>query len=292
VKEANKQKIPVTSGFHTNFHTYSRHYRLGFLEKLIEHYLIAIHNKTDTTIVPTFEQKAMLENMGIKHVSVMGRGVDTELFSPNKRSAKLRSQWNVANNDPVLLYVGRIAEEKNLDLTIQAYYAMHKLNSKLKFVLVGDGPLLKKLEKEHPNFVFAGSRSGEDLARHYASGDIFLFSSLTETFGNVILEAMASGLGVVAFDYAAAHLHITPKENGLLAAPDDAASFVSNALSIVQNVLLFKKLRTNACKYAQQYSWAAIVEQFESILASIIEDDPYGWRADRRADLERAQQPN
>ncbi|MGD8567422.1 MAG: glycosyltransferase family 1 protein [Gammaproteobacteria bacterium] len=277
-QEANRQDIPVTSGFHTNFHSYSRHYRLGYLEKIARRYLTAMHNKTVTTIVPTVEQKHMLQAMGIQHVSIMGRGVDTGLFSPAKRSLALRKQWGVSAGDPVVLYVGRTAEEKNLGLTIQTYYQLRQLNNRIKFVLVGDGPLLKKLKKEHPSFIFAGSRTGEDLAAHYASADIFLFSSLTETFGNVILEAMASGLGVVAFDYAAAHMHISPNENGVLVKTDEELEFIHKAKFLLQNELLLKKIRTNADKYAKKQSWQEIVEQFENILVNYYANDQVDWK--------------
>ncbi|MGD8572140.1 MAG: glycosyltransferase family 1 protein [Gammaproteobacteria bacterium] len=278
VRAANRHGIPVTSGFHTNFHSYSRHYKLGVLENVAQRYLAAMHNKTLTTIVPTEEQKTMLKTMGIRDVSVMGRGVDTQLFSPFKRSDELRKQWGVTASDPVVLYVGRIAEEKNLNLTVEAFYAMRQLNNNIRFVLVGDGPMRKKLQKAHPDFIFAGTRTGDDLAAHYASGDIFLFSSLTETFGNVILEAMASGLGVVAFNYAAAHMHIAESENGLLAATDNAQQFIDKTRVLVQNELLLKKIKINAAKYAQQHSWPVIVDQFENILCRYIKGDPTDWK--------------
>ena len=283
IKAANKLGVPVTSGFHTNFHAYSRHYRLGLLENLARRYLASLHNKTQTTIVPTHEQKEMLHAMGIKDVSVMGRGVDTALFSPHKRSTELRKKWGVTGTDPVLLYVGRIAEEKNLGLTIDAYYRMKNKNDKLKFVLVGDGPMANRLKKEHPEFIFAGMQKGENLARYYASGDIFLFSSLTETFGNVILEAMASGLGLVAFNYAAARLHIDSEENGLISPMVDNANFTGNAERIVENEILLKKLRLNAAKYAKQHSWNSIVEQFESLLILHSGKDLQGWDIHRES---------
>lgn len=278
VKAANNLDIPVTSGFHTNFHSYSRHYGLGMLEKLARRYLASLHNKTLTTIVPTHEQKQMLHSMGIRDVSVMARGVDTELFTPVKRSAELRESWGVTGTDPVLLYVGRIAEEKNLGLTVEAYYKMKNKNNKLKFVLVGDGPMANRLRKDHPEFIFTGVQKGEDLARHYASGDIFLFSSLTETFGNVILEAMASGLGLVAFDYAAARLHVNSEDNGLLSPMVDNINFTRNAERIVENEILLKKLRINAAMYARQHSWPSIVEQFESLLASHSGGNSVNWK--------------
>jgi glycosyltransferase involved in cell wall biosynthesis len=277
VKEANRCGIPIISGFHTNFHSYSRHYRLGFMESIVERYLATIHNKTRTTVVPTHEQKIMLETMGVLNVDVMGRGVDTDLFSPLKRDPALRGQWGVENHEPVMIYVGRIAEEKNLDLTIRTYYSLREINEKLKFVLVGDGPLLKKMKKDHPSFIFSGMQTGEALAAHYASGDIFAFTSLTETFGNVILEAMASGLGVVAYDYAAARLHIQPGENGLRAKLNDQDDFLHTAKQLVQNDVLLKKLRNNAGKYALQHNWESVVEQFETILQSHSIDGLPDW---------------
>ena len=283
VKEANRLGIPVVSGFHTNFHAYSRHYRLGFMERLVQRYLKTMHNKTHITLVPTHEQKVTLEAMGILDVAVLGRGVDTNLFTPAKRSPALRQQWGVNNNEPVMLYVGRIAEEKNLDLTIAAYYSLKALNDKLRFVLVGDGPLLKKLKRDHPEFIFAGTQTGEALAAHYASGDLFVFTSLTETFGNVILEAMASGLGVVAYDYAAARLHIEPGENGLLVTLDQPDDFVRNTKQLLQNDVLLKKLRTNAGKYALQHSWESVVEQFEYILQSHSIDCQPAWNQEFEA---------
>lgn len=266
INTAKMMGIPAVSGFHTNFHAYSRHYKIGFLEPIVKKYLVYIHNATFATVVPTMEQKALLTELGIKNVHVMGRGVDTGLFSPHKRSLTLREKWGVKHNEPVMIYVGRIAEEKNLDLTIRTYFELQKLNHKLKFVLVGDGPLKERFCREHPQFIMAGKRSGEELAEHYASADIFAFASLTETFGNVVLEAMASGLGIIAYDYAAARLHIKHGENGMLASFGDANAFIQTARQLATNEVLLKKLRINAGKDAEQLSWKQVIEQFGSIL--------------------------
>jgi len=267
IKIANSFGIPVVSGFHTNFHSYSSHYGVGLLEKVVARYLVSLHNKTDLTLTPTIEQKNMLESMDIKNVSVLSRGVDTELFSPAKRNVWLRKKWGVTcSNEPVLLYVGRIAAEKNLTLAIETYYALKKKNKLIKFVLVGDGPLLNKLKKENPEFIFSGMLSGEDLAKHYASSDIFVFPSMTETFGNVILEAMASGLGVIAYDYAAAKMHIRHNKNGRLADFGDSVEFISNAGHYLEDYDFLEKIKTKASQYARGQSWDDIVPQFENHL--------------------------
>ncbi len=273
VQEAGKLGIPLVSGFHTNFHTYSRHYRIGFMEKAIARYLVTLHNKTQATIVPTLEQKLMLEKMGVRDVAVMGRGVDIGQFSSSKRSAVLRARWGVQDDEPVMLYVGRIAEEKNLSLTVRTYYALREFNARLKFVLIGNGPLVDKLRKEHPDFIFTGKLTGDSLAEHYASGDIFVFTSVTETFGNVILEAMASGLAIVAYDYAAARTHIRPGVNGVLASYDDAEDFVTRARRLLQNESLLKDIRGNAEQEVQRHSWQSVVMKFEEILRSHSDQD-------------------
>ena len=136
---------------------------------------------------------------GYQNLQVVARGVDTTLFHPGKRSDELRSQWGVAEDGLAVIYVGRISAEKNLPLVLRTFKAMQAVNPKLKLVMVGDGPVRAELQRQNPEYIFAGMRTGEDLAAHYASGDIFLFPSMTETYGNVTVEAMASGLAVVAY---------------------------------------------------------------------------------------------
>ena len=173
------------------------------------HYLRKLHNRTDTTLVPTRELRDTLAQDGYQNLQVVARGVDTTLFHPDKRSEELRSQWGlVAEDELAVIYVGRISAEKNLPLVLRTFKAMQAINPKLKLVLVGDGPVRAELQRQNPEYIFAGMRTGEDLAAHYASGDIFLFPSMTETYGNVTVEAMASGLAVVAYRYAAAAEHI------------------------------------------------------------------------------------
>jgi glycosyltransferase involved in cell wall biosynthesis len=167
--------------------------------------------------------------LGFMRLRVIARGVDTRLFSPGRRDEQLRAHWGAAPEDPVLVYVGRIAPERNLATLMSAYEETRSRSPRVKIVLVGEGPLRSDLQSRFPEAVFAGRRSGEDLARHFASGDIFLFPSLTETYGNVTLEAMASGLAVVAFDYAAAAEVIEHDASGVLVRFDDDASFVSQA---------------------------------------------------------------
>ncbi|MCE9569557.1 MAG: glycosyltransferase family 1 protein, partial [Rhodocyclales bacterium] len=191
--------IPVVSEFHTNFHAYSRHYGFAWLENLVALHLRRLHNRSRMTLVPSHQLGVDLVRRGYRGVRVVARGVDTRLFNPARRSDALRSSWNAAGDDLVVAHVGRLAPEKNLSLVLSTFEAIHRYAPRARLLLVGDGPLRRKLEKAHPQHIFAGMRHGEDLATHYASADLFLFPSMTETYGNVTLEALASGLPVVAY---------------------------------------------------------------------------------------------
>ena len=209
--------IPVVSEFHTNFHDYSRHYGLGLFSKLVARYLRRLHNRADYTLVPTAELQSQLAAAGYERLGVVGRGIDLDLFGPRHRSAALRQSWGAGDDDIVALSVGRLAPEKNLRLFVESCRAMQAVTPRLKVVVVGDGPDGGPLRAANRDFVFAGMRTGAALAEHYASADVFLFPSLTETFGNVTTEAMASRLAIVAFDYAAARQCLRHRASALLA---------------------------------------------------------------------------
>lgn len=266
VRSAQHLGIPVVSGFHTNFHRYSQHYHLGWLQPLILRYLRQFHNRTAATLVPSGDVREHLQAAGFQNVHVLSRGVDSQMFAPAHRSAALRHAWGAAPADPVFLYVGRLAAEKNLPLALTTYRLIQQAYPGSKFVLVGDGPLRSALQNAYPDVIFCGERRGEQLAAHYASADVFVFPSETETFGNVTLEAMASGLGVVAYDYAAARMHITPGETGVLAPYGNASAFQRAALSLVAAPQTLQRIRWQARDYVLALDWQRIVERFETLL--------------------------
>ena len=266
---ARKLQIPVSTDFHTNFHSYSSHYGIGLLKKPIAAYLKHFHNKTDCTLVPTLSLKEELERDGYKDVLVVSRGVDAALFNPSKRNAGLRSQWGAADDTPVVMLVSRIAPEKNLSVVIQAFDAMREANPDALLVMVGDGPARAELEKQHPHVIFAGMRTGEDLAAHFASGDIFIYPSLTETYGNVTVEAMASGLATLAYDYAAARQHIRHDENGLLVPFDNTGAFVAQAKALATDAERIRRLRIEARRTVEQLTWEHILGQLEEVLINL-----------------------
>ncbi|MGE6821851.1 glycosyltransferase family 4 protein [Pseudomonas soli] len=268
LRAARRLGVAVVSGFHTNFAQYSGQYGLGLLSRLLTHYLRWFHRRTAITLVPSISQRLELQRRGFERLGLMARGVDADLFNPARRSQALREQWGLAVDDLAVLHVGRLAAEKNLALLRPCMEALRRAypHRRLRLVIVGDGPLRGQLEQQLPDAVFCGAQRGEVLAEHYASGDLFLFPSLTETFGNVVLEALASGLAVVAYDEAAAAQHIRHGHSGALAMPGDQAAFIDAACWLLEESETLRRVRLNARQHASRQGWPAIIEQFEGYL--------------------------
>jgi len=266
LQAAEKLKLPAVSDFRTNFHAYSKHYGVGWLKTPILAYLRKFHNRTLFTLVPTEPMRSELASLGFRGLRVIARGVDTRLFDPARRDEKLRASWGASADDPVLIHVGRLAAEKNLAGLAAAYEAARQRAPNARLVLVGDGPERRALQSRFPGAVFAGTRKGEDLATHFASGDIFLFPSLTETYGNVTLEAMASGLAVLAFNYAAAAEVIRHGTNGMLAPYGDTESFARLAAALAAAPARAVELGAQARYEAAGRGWDRVVQQLEATL--------------------------
>jgi glycosyltransferase involved in cell wall biosynthesis len=271
---ANKLRLPVASDFHTNFHSYSSHYGFGLLRRVIVAYLRKFHNKAAVTLVPTEGIRRELLRYGYENIEIIGRGVDTQLFHPGRRDSTLRARWGVNDGETVALYVGRLAAEKNLTLVFRAFDAMREAHPAVRLVLVGDGPERALWQARRPDAVFCGTQVGEALAAQYASADVFLFPSLTETWGNVTVEAMASGLAVVAYNCAAAENVIRHGENGLKAPPEDEAAFIAEAVALAPDAALQRRLGTAASARAAQLSWDAIIDSLERVLLRLALPQP------------------
>lgn len=268
--------LPVTSGYHTHFDQYSGHYGLRWLSPLVTRWLDALHRRCQATLVPAPELAQTLAARGIPNVRVVGRGVDTGLYNPARRSKALRQAWGLHENKGeqglACLHVGRLAPEKNLDAVVSAYNAICARQPGTRMIWVGDGPALPRLRAAHPDHLFAGSKVGADLASHYASADLFLFASLSETWGNVLGEAMASGLGVVAYRRAAAASLIRQGENGLSPPPGDEAAFVAAATTLAEDADLRQRLGHQASlDMAAQHGWEAVTGCLEDVFAEVVE---------------------
>jgi glycosyltransferase involved in cell wall biosynthesis len=266
IAAARRLAIPVASEFHTNFHTYTRHYGFGVLTRLVAGYLRRLHGRADVTMVPTHELAEQLGAAGYRNLRVVGRGIAPQ-FDARRRDDALRRQWGAREGDTVVAYVGRLAPEKNLRLFIDAVAAMRTIDPAVKAVLIGGGPDEPALRAADRTIVFAGMRAGEDLARHYASADVFVFPSMTETFGNVTTEALASGLAVIAFNYAAARQYIRHGQSGLLAAYGESDAFVDLARRLAADRALLARLKDGALSAARALSWDTVIDELEDVLS-------------------------
>jgi len=269
---ARKLNIPVASGFHTRFDHYTQHYGIGWLESITRGYLRRFHNRCQLTLVPTRELQEKLEGQGFQNTALVARGVDTQLFSPGRRDEGLRRDWGLMPHDMALIYIGRLAAEKNLKLAVEAWQETLHHTPSARLILVGDGPMRGALQKDYPDIIFCGMHRGESLARHYASGDLFLFPSLSETFGNVVIEAMASGLPVLGYRDAAVREYIRDGENGLSIERNNREAYIQATVELSQNHAQVMRMGKQARSDSQSLDWSNIHTRFAMLLNDIQED--------------------
>jgi glycosyltransferase involved in cell wall biosynthesis len=291
ISVAESMDIPVISGFHTNFHTYSSHYRVPFMERLILGYLRWLHNRTAATLVPVESLQKSLTEKGFRSVSVFGRGVCTQQFHPSRRKEQLRASWGLQPDQLAVIYVGRVAPEKNMELAIAAFEKIKSIRKDARYIVVGDGPSLSSLQKRHPDFIYCGTQRGDELAEHYASADLFLFSSMSETYGNVVPEAMASGLPVVAFDYAAPSRLIQPGTNGFLVPMGDEAAFVDEAVRVAGFAFddARKRVGQTAAQSMVAFSWKQEIDRFMEVVARLLPSKRSGANLSSRVSVQDSQ---
>ena len=270
VSAARKLKLPVTSSFHTNFQQYSCYYGAGLLKATVDAYMRRFHNRTMATLAPTQAMVQALQERGYRDVSLMSRGVATEQFSPHARSRELRTAWGVGEDGLVVLYVGRLAREKSVHSVITAFLAIKAVVRTAKLVLVGDGPLRETLHEACPQAIFCGVKKGAVLAQHYASGDLFLFPSVTETFGNVVPEAMASGLAVVSYNCAAAADLISDGQSGVLVDVGDEAQFIRAAVALARQPNRLAALRRRAAPSVARMRWPVVTQDLVNTWSAVI----------------------
>jgi glycosyltransferase involved in cell wall biosynthesis len=257
-----RRKIATVSSFHTNFDQYSRHYKVGWANGTIWRYLRWFHNRTRETYVPSRTTIKDLEGLGFERLVLWPRGVDGTLFRPDRPGRQeVRRALGWGPDDLVISYVSRIAPEKNVSYLADALTIVAARRPEVRILFVGDGPTRGDLERRIGSIArFAGYRVGEDLADHYAAGDIFAFASLTETFGNVVLEAMASGMPVVAVRAGGVGDTVQQGNTGLLVEPDDPPDrFADQILSLVENAERREAMARAAREYALSQTWDAIM---------------------------------
>jgi glycosyltransferase involved in cell wall biosynthesis len=252
--------VPLIASYHTNLAAYCAHYHLGALQPVVWAYRRMLHNQCSATLCPSPSTAREVARRGFTSVGIWPRGVDSRLFSPERRSASWREQVAGDPARTILLYTGRLSHEKNLDALVAAYRAVESAQTHL--VLVGDGPARPDLERalRGRRVTFTGYLTGESLARAYASADVFAFPSLTETFGQVVLEAMASGLPVVGFEAEGVRDLVIHGETGLLSPVGAPRPFVEDLRTLIDAVSLRHLLGARAREVALSRTWTSVMD--------------------------------
>ncbi len=261
---ARKRRIPAVASFHTRFDTYPRYYRLGWLEKHLTNYMRHFYNRCEHVYAPSHSMTDELRADRIgRDVRLWTRGVDGDLFNPGKRDIEWRRANGFGDDEVVAAFVGRLVLEKGIDIFVDAFKRARAHAPSLKALVVGDGPERAGFERLLPDGVFAGYLQGEGLARAYASADMFFNPSITETFGNVTLEAMASGLPSVGAAAAGSRSLIEDGVTGYVAEPN-AASFAEKVAQLASDRALRESLGKTARARSEKFRWDAVLAELVS----------------------------
>lgn len=268
----NELRIPMVSTFHTDYDKYMDYYKVSGFKPMAWKYLRKIHNDCRITFCPSKDTANLLNSKGVRRVKVLSNGVDIELFNPQKSNPKLRE--SLGNSDKLMiLYVGRIALEKDINILIDAFEKIKdRYKDKISLVITGDGPVRKKYEEKFGDeIIFTGYKSGEDLAEVYASADIFAYPSTTETFGNVVIEAMASGLPVIGAASGGVMDSIIDGYNGILTSPKNVDSFANGMVGFIEDSSFRIEAAKNATEYGKTKSWNLILDDMYRVLVDVTE---------------------
>lgn len=274
LRHAWRRKLPVVSSFHTNFDQYTDHYRVGWMRRLVWRYLRWFHNGTLETYVPSRASIRILDDRGFRNLVLWPRGVDSQVFRPDRPGRdRIRASLGFAPETFVVGHVSRLAAEKNVGYLAEAFEVFLAARPEARLLIVGDGPARPELEARLGTAArFAGYRSGDDLADHYAAADAFAFASRTETFGNVVLEAMAAGLAVVAVRSGGPADTIRAGETGFLVEPDDPPeAFARDLVALHDDPDLRVRLGHAARSYACTQSWETIMQGLRARYEAVLE---------------------
>ncbi|UCC78564.1 MAG: glycosyltransferase family 1 protein [Candidatus Zixiibacteriota bacterium] len=264
-----KHDIPVVNSFHTRFISYLKYYGHGWLEPLGWNYLRWFYNRGHKIYVPSTATIRELSDMGFKNLALWARGIDTDRFSPKFKDNRLREKWS-SDGKPVALFVGRLVAEKDIDILLEAHKILKRRMVEYRLVLVGEGPMRTKIEQTAPEIILTGHLDGEALSRAYASADFFAFPSTTETFGNVIQEAGASGLPAIGAAEGGVKDLILDGKTGFLARPKDASDFADKMELLITNNSLRNSLTDGAFEWASKNSWnivnRTLIDDYKKII--------------------------
>ncbi len=276
LKTAKRMGISVITIYHTHFISYIDYYMknsrflIDFTKQRLQEILKTFYNQCDTVYVPSVSIMQELESQGLRHdvMKLWERGIDRDLFSPDKRNLQ-RMKLLTGNDNPCILFVSRLVWEKNLQTMIHLYELVQQQNLSYNFIVVGEGVAREAVEKQMPQATFLGHVGHDRLAEIYASANVFFFPSVSETFGNVVLEAMASGLPCVIADKGGSKDFIKNGENGFTCNPYDASDYLAKINQIIQQPQLAKQLLENGLKTSQKYVWENLASIYFEDLKSL-----------------------
>lgn len=274
LKFGKDESIPVVASYHTNFSQYLSYYKIKFIDKALWRYFAWFHNQCFMNFCPSNDTRQDLINHGIKNIAIWGRGIDYDLYSPQKRNQKLRDELGIGDRKAIL-YVGRISPEKDLDILIKSIESIN--NSIYKkdvcFVITGDGPMMNDIRNlKIDNIILTGYKKGEELSSIYASCDIFAFPSTTETYGNVILEAMSSGLPVIAPYSGGLTENLYDGYNSLCCRPRVPEDMTAAIIKLAENESLRQRLSRQAREYVRSKSWDSIFSKLVSDYCYVLQN--------------------
>jgi phosphatidylinositol alpha 1,6-mannosyltransferase len=262
LQAARSARKPVVASYHTHFASYLGYYRLGFLEGATWRYLRWFYSNCRQIYVPTQSMIDVLETHGVDHnLKLWPRGVEGDLFNPSRRSPDWRRARGIQDSEVVVAFISRLVAEKGLDVVADVISRLESRGVPHRCLIVGDGPERDRLRSRLPRAIFEGHQTGEVLATCYASSDIFLFPSDTETFGNVTLEALSSGLPAVVADATGSNALVVDGANGFLCPPGDSAAFESRVEELILDEELRRRMSAAARASAEPYEWERILSQ-------------------------------
>ncbi|MEA3557779.1 MAG: glycosyltransferase family 1 protein [Candidatus Thermoplasmatota archaeon] len=278
LKYAKIEDVPVVSIYHTDFPSYLKYYKLDLLEGTVWKEMVRFYNKCDMVFAPTEGMKELLERKGVKKVMIWSRGIHQDHFNPERRSERLRREWG-AENKKVILFSGRFVKYKDLDIVVKVYKKIEKMERRdIVFTLLGSGPMTKELRRKMPDAIFPGYLHDDDLYKAYASGDIFLFPSTTETFGNVIQEAISSGLPAVVSDTGGCKEIIKNSRAGTICEGKNSDAFTEAVIELIDNNRMRSELRVTGIEWSKKRTWRYIndhlIDQYRMLIENKKRETP------------------
>ncbi|EOC99579.1 glycosyltransferase family 4 protein [Caldisalinibacter kiritimatiensis] len=273
-KYAKDNNIPIVSSYHTNIPQYLEYFNLGILKNVAWNFFRWFHSNCKKNYCPSQSTLELLKSQGIKDLEIWGRGIDTNKFSPKYRDTELRKLLNI-DEKLVFLYVGRISSEKDLDVFMETTKKINEnYKEKVHFLMVGDGPILEELKEEAPdNMTFTGFKQGEELSKYFASSDVFMFPSSTETYGNVILEAMASGLPVIACYEGGIKENLIDGYNGVACGAKKVEDYYEAAVKMIEDTKFRNNIASNALKYTAEKSWRSVFNRLFNSFKEVLDTE-------------------